>query len=468
DLSCSICLELFSDPVLLWCGHSFCRKCILRCWGSRAAPRCCPQCKRTFPRPDFKINRHLASIVENFKEVKLGAGVEPKCKIHPAEELRVFCHSDHQILCCNCAFSQEHRGHDLTSVQDAISIFKEKLGSSLKVLEDESVYLEKQCVSNSQEIDEILRLSKELDWRIGADFAELHRFLEREEQTLRARLKEREKSLIRRLEDDINQMWKEYDQIKETINGIQSFLAAQDQTAALHFRGSRTFCGKGKYSCKNTISPENSLSLKIAAFPELWGPLQYITWRKMLQVITPVPSPLKLDPDTASSALVLTKSRTRMKMRASTKDLPEAPQRFLNYMAALGTERISTGRHYWEVAVGENPAWLVGAAWPDVNRMDCVKPAPENGFWTLRLRGGSQYWASDQPLSLVARPQRVGVHLDMDLGFLSFYDARDMSHIYTYNNVRTQDQHACLCPFFCLDLSEEGINKEPLSIFHLN
>uniref|UniRef100_A0A8C5SXH4 RING-type domain-containing protein n=1 Tax=Laticauda laticaudata TaxID=8630 RepID=A0A8C5SXH4_LATLA len=32
DLSCSICLELFSDPVILECGHNYCQVCITRFW----------------------------------------------------------------------------------------------------------------------------------------------------------------------------------------------------------------------------------------------------------------------------------------------------------------------------------------------------------------------------------------------------------------------------------------------------
>ncbi|XP_076141453.1 E3 ubiquitin-protein ligase TRIM4-like [Alosa pseudoharengus] len=35
ELSCPVCRELFSDPLLLSCGHSFCRSCLEESWRER-------------------------------------------------------------------------------------------------------------------------------------------------------------------------------------------------------------------------------------------------------------------------------------------------------------------------------------------------------------------------------------------------------------------------------------------------
>uniref|UniRef100_A0A667XPC5 RING-type domain-containing protein n=1 Tax=Myripristis murdjan TaxID=586833 RepID=A0A667XPC5_9TELE len=47
DLTCSICLTIFTDPVSLLCGHSFCRECITN---SLSIKDQCPQCRTTVPK----------------------------------------------------------------------------------------------------------------------------------------------------------------------------------------------------------------------------------------------------------------------------------------------------------------------------------------------------------------------------------------------------------------------------------
>uniref|UniRef100_A0A4W3GFH4 Uncharacterized protein n=1 Tax=Callorhinchus milii TaxID=7868 RepID=A0A4W3GFH4_CALMI len=44
EATCSICLEFYTDPVSLGCGHNFCRDCILQCWGTGQGSVSCPQC----------------------------------------------------------------------------------------------------------------------------------------------------------------------------------------------------------------------------------------------------------------------------------------------------------------------------------------------------------------------------------------------------------------------------------------
>ncbi|XP_019216115.1 zinc-binding protein A33-like [Oreochromis niloticus] len=64
---CSICLDVFTDPVTTSCGHNFCKKCITQYWDVHE--RCqCPLCKETFnSRPQLKINTFISEMVAQFR-----------------------------------------------------------------------------------------------------------------------------------------------------------------------------------------------------------------------------------------------------------------------------------------------------------------------------------------------------------------------------------------------------------------
>ncbi|XP_042249730.1 E3 ubiquitin-protein ligase TRIM7-like [Thunnus maccoyii] len=102
QFTCSICLEVFTNPVSTPCGHSFCQACISSYWdggGGSAKFYQCPLCKESFrKRPELHINRTLKEITEQFKQMADvgvaidgtgGGGVEdpnsqPRHQHHPA------------------------------------------------------------------------------------------------------------------------------------------------------------------------------------------------------------------------------------------------------------------------------------------------------------------------------------------------------------------------------------------------
>lgn len=74
QFSCSICLDLFNNPVSTPCGHSYCQACISSYWdtskngSSKSLSYQCPLCKETFgKRPQLHINHTLKEITEHFK-----------------------------------------------------------------------------------------------------------------------------------------------------------------------------------------------------------------------------------------------------------------------------------------------------------------------------------------------------------------------------------------------------------------
>uniref|UniRef100_A0A4W3JN45 Uncharacterized protein n=1 Tax=Callorhinchus milii TaxID=7868 RepID=A0A4W3JN45_CALMI len=61
ELICSVCLEIFADPVTLQCGHCFCRACITRYWG-RPGVRRCPHCRQSFTEGDLSVVAGLSIV----------------------------------------------------------------------------------------------------------------------------------------------------------------------------------------------------------------------------------------------------------------------------------------------------------------------------------------------------------------------------------------------------------------------
>jgi len=145
------------------------------------------------------------------------------------------------------------------------------------------------------------------------------------------------------------------------------------------------------------------------------------------------------------------------------------PKRFLQCVNVLAAEGFQTGRHYWEVGVGAKRKWDLGVAVEGVDRRARVKLCPESGYWTLRLRNGGEYWAGTQPWTRLAvrsatepPPQRIGVFLDCEERRVSFYDADDMSLLYSF----TDGPRGKVYPFFSPCIADDNQRPQPIQLLH--
>uniref|UniRef100_A0A672QNF0 RING-type domain-containing protein n=1 Tax=Sinocyclocheilus grahami TaxID=75366 RepID=A0A672QNF0_SINGR len=64
NLKCSICMEIFTKPVTLVCGHNYCQKCINACWAKSSARRDCPHCRADVSSSKLEMNFTLCDILE--------------------------------------------------------------------------------------------------------------------------------------------------------------------------------------------------------------------------------------------------------------------------------------------------------------------------------------------------------------------------------------------------------------------
>lgn len=197
ELSCPICFQLFCDPVVLPCGHNYCRACICMtvCTANKSnqTPPCCPECRQTFQDVDsLQKNFKLCNIVEGFRatDLRLEGDFEPvrvevfcdhcidepsvavktclKCEVslcsrhfqkHQEKEsfrshslveplselgmkncvthhraLEYFCSNDMSLLCATCFIEGYHQNHDILTFSAAEEEMRRALQSRSQVV----------------------------------------------------------------------------------------------------------------------------------------------------------------------------------------------------------------------------------------------------------------------------------------------------------------------------------------------
>ncbi|XP_043942107.1 zinc-binding protein A33-like [Protopterus annectens] len=216
------------------------------------------------------------------------------------------------------------------------------------------------------------------------------------------------------------------------------------------------------------------------SFWHFTGPLQYSVWKEMKSIITPVPASLFLDSNTAHRDFVLSQDLTSVvkanpyqnmspllqihaEMMAKLDEISEMLE-MEKYNAVLASQGFSSGRHYWEVEVGDNAWWFLGVAAKSVIKEGSIPLSVTSGHWAICLKAGSKYFTCEQVLKLLSlsiNPHKIGVYLDYEGGQISFYNADNMTHIHTFSDTFKE----CLYPSF----SPNYVHccSKPLKLFHL-
>lgn len=127
ELSCPVCCEIFREPVVLKCSHSFCRACLQQFWSKKKARRECPICRRKCSLTEPTVSLALKNVADTFLReqerrtaaARPGSGsgeevgaAEEKCVAHE-EVLKLFCMDDLEVMCCVCQTSKKHQGHNV-------------------------------------------------------------------------------------------------------------------------------------------------------------------------------------------------------------------------------------------------------------------------------------------------------------------------------------------------------------------
>ncbi|KAM9391980.1 nuclear factor 7, brain-like [Pholidichthys leucotaenia] len=441
-LSCSVCLETFRDPVSLGCNHSFCSSCLQKFW-EQTKTRNCPICRRKSSKEHLLVNFVLKELADSFAgrhksgscETEKEKKVEAVCSKHQ-KELPLFCVDEQRAVCPVCDFPH-HQSHKVVPVEEAVSDLKEQLKSDLKSLQDKRNKY-KQVEETYKEM--IQHTKKQLlmtESQIRAEFNKLQQFLKEEEESRLAAVREEEEQKGRTLSREMKRIQEQISSLSDSISAVEEELQKHKGPFLSSYQATQS-----RARAQRSVSDPQLVSGGLIDVAKHLDNLSFRVWDKMKDKVHF--SPVILDPNTANRWLYLSDDLTSVRNGDTKQKLPDNPERNTKYPSVFGFEGFSSGKHSWEVEVGDHPDWIVGLVKESVNRKGKRFVSPGYGIWCLKHYSGKYTNGVGGPVSVKKSLQRIRVQLDYDRGEVSFYHPEDMTHIYTHTDTFTEK----MFPFF--------------------
>uniref|UniRef100_UPI0037E7B305 E3 ubiquitin-protein ligase TRIM21-like n=1 Tax=Semicossyphus pulcher TaxID=241346 RepID=UPI0037E7B305 len=287
---CSICLDVFTDPVSTPCGHNFCKTCITQHWDVNVSCQC-PNCKKVFnTRPELQVNTFISEVAAQFRQsaqqkassssseqqvskpgevpcdvctgTKLKAlksclvclasycetHLEPHLKksglkrhqlIDPVENLEgrmcekhdklleLFCKTDQMCVCMLCTYS-DHKTHDVVPLKEEYEGKKAELGKT----EAETQEMIQKRRLKIQEIKRSVELRNQNADREIAEgvqvFTALMESVERSQAELVHTIKEKLRKTEKQAEGFIKELEQEISELEKRSSEVEQLSRSED------------------------------------------------------------------------------------------------------------------------------------------------------------------------------------------------------------------------------------------------
>ncbi|XP_077327600.1 E3 ubiquitin-protein ligase TRIM39-like [Lithobates pipiens] len=499
ELKCTVCLNIYTDPVMLSCGHNFCRVCIDRVLDTQkgSGGYSCPVCrKRSRSRPALHRNITLRNIAETFLSTQPNqeeSGVfcthcvdypvpavrsclhcevslcdkhlrvhkkspehvfcDPtlsmesrKCSVHK-EVLKYFCTKDNACICVSCSLAGEHRGHQVESLDEASEKKKETLRNVQQKLLTKREKTEERVQSLQEHRRKVEEEAAGDTERVTALFRDLRR-----------RLEDLEKRALRDISGraewisiSIRDLEIKKEELSRKLRHIEELCNVTDPLTVLQESDTGDLCDTEDGDNEDRERHEELLhdggGLDVAGV--LHTGLSDIITEVNVYFYIQGAADILLDGNTADNNLQISDDRKTVSWSDRNQNHPETPERFQDSQV-LSSRSFSSGRHYWEVDVGGSDWWTVGMCYPSIERggeeseIGCNKKS-----WGLdRCNNQYQVIYDSKVIFLPTNPSsnRVRIYLDYEAGRISFYDLCDpIRHLHTFTTTFTEPLHAVIC-----------------------
>ena len=151
QLTCTICLNRYTDPRTLPCAHSYCKDCINRLPveldNGRHLVRC-PSCRQATQLGEkgaaalptaFFINS-LVEIEETLKKTPKSGQVQ-LCQAHKNKPMDLYCETCEEHICFKCS-TESHRDHMCGRAKDLFPKHKQQIEATLLPLQKQISMIE--------------------------------------------------------------------------------------------------------------------------------------------------------------------------------------------------------------------------------------------------------------------------------------------------------------------------------------
>ncbi|XP_068616447.1 tripartite motif containing 35-28 [Brachionichthys hirsutus] len=425
DLTCPVCRAIFRDPVLLPCTHTFCRECLQ---SSLRFSRRCPLCREEFEEGHDITNRALSSACETFLKhsARFPRSKRPEdtCELH-VKPLELYCEKDEAAVCVDCV--TQHNTHRLWSLREGAPMCKKELSFKVEIFEKKVESYKKMTQKLSNATEYIKYQAGEAEKQIKAEFDRLHKVLVTEEALRLKALSDEEEEKLADVQKLIKNTNRDIAALNKLIDMLKKEMGDEDLPFLRNFQSLKR---KAQWTDEEPRLSDDSL----LDMGKHVGALSFQIWKNLQTHVEYYP--VVLNPNTASPWLWLNGDLTSVKENSERLATPDNPERFDPCVFVLGAEGYTSGKHRWDVVVGDNPKWVVGVCKESVARKKKFTLSTNRGVWCIGLSKGAYTALTPErtELQVQQRPERIRIKLNVDEGKVSFYDGGTKRHLVTLSH----------------------------------